>query len=916
TINGQEWPYMNASLDYVQLLGLFPAYDSQLFSREFSGPTSWALHCRSMFKSAILLAQRSGILLENRYLIHYAEVVTNSNDNGLSILDHTCQKVTQMNITGIVGPAYSSEVLFIAPYTSRIGLPLISYSATNPDLSDTSMYPSFYRLAPSNSNLALAIIKLFELYKWHTSIYLFQNDDYGYAGMKLFRELYSMNITLTDIITFDLKKHEFQTNNINTIFKQSKSRIVLVWANENSTKTILKYALEHQLIGRYFTWIVTSKVHLHNLISLSSQPNVVKENLIGLLTIEPTVTDTVSNETLLNLAIDIWKQYDEYTFPGNRYLVSPFALFVFDATWTLILTLQKLCSETPSCISCINKSYCFHANFTQSDLYHRLLRKISFLGVTGRVEFCNQTNDRLNGAYYHLRNVQPQLSSDGKKSLLQLVNVLKWNETIKQWYNDTTTPKPIVWPNRSEHIPSDHPVIKGITIRIAVIESAPFVMSENLTATGDNGNRHDDSILVNNNTILLRGLCIDLINKLHEKMEFNYNVILVDRSTQYNELVFGINEKLYDIIISDVTITTNRLQKVDFSIPIHENSVRVVVRQSQSSYSDLFSYLKPFSLKLWLAILGIVLYSGCLLCYFERTTTTKTLRNQTTTVEPKSVHQTITLSLYYAWSSLVNMGGGGGFVLFSTASRILTIGLSTISLILLATYTANLSSFLTLQRTQPTISGIDDIKNGRVSYNRIGIVVGSASYEYYINNVSKYFYPLKSSNEIYVNLLNENIDAALWDNTSLEYEIRHSYCSKLAVVGLGFAKSSFGIVMEKNWPYKHDLDLNIVSLRESNYFDTIEREWFHYKTPTIIGGSSSNEHCFIHSNDDDNEKLSITIEIMIGLFLTFFLISLLAVIAHLWEQRHNLKELALKLKTQSNCDQSVRCCYRGRSQTK
>ncbi|CAF1651548.1 unnamed protein product, partial [Didymodactylos carnosus] len=152
TINGQEWPSVNASLDYVQLLGLFPAYDSQLFS-------------------PILLAQRSGILLENRYLIHYAEVVTNSNDNGLSILDHTCQKVTQMTITGIVGPAYSSEVRFIAPYTSRIGLPLISYSATNPDLSDTSMYSSFYRLAPSDSNLALAIIKLFELYKWHTSIY-------------------------------------------------------------------------------------------------------------------------------------------------------------------------------------------------------------------------------------------------------------------------------------------------------------------------------------------------------------------------------------------------------------------------------------------------------------------------------------------------------------------------------------------------------------------------------------------------------------------------------------------------------------------------------------------------------------------------------------------------------------------------
>ena len=67
------------------------------------------------------------------------------------------------------------------------------------------------------------------------------------------------------------------------------------------------------------------------------------------------------------------------------------------------------------------------------------------------------------------------------------------------------------------------------------------------------------------------------------------------------------------------------------------------------------------------------------------------------------------------------IGYGADFHVTTAAGRLLTVGLYILSLVLVAAYTANLASDLTISKSQDIISGIDDIKNGKIPFNRIGI---------------------------------------------------------------------------------------------------------------------------------------------------------------------------------------------------
>ncbi|CAF3311775.1 unnamed protein product [Rotaria sp. Silwood2] len=89
------------------------------------------------------------------------------------------------------------------------------------------------------------------------------------------------------------------------------------------------------------------------------------------------------------------------------------------------------------------------------------------------------------------------------------------------------------------------------------------------------------------------------------------------------------------------------------------------------------------------------------------------------------------------WYSFGNIAGYGvDFNVNTAAGRLLTAGLYVLSLILLATYTANLTSDLTISQSKDIIYGIDDIKNGKILSDRIGVLVDTAVEEYYLKEIS------------------------------------------------------------------------------------------------------------------------------------------------------------------------------------
>jgi hypothetical protein len=221
------------------------------------------------------------------------------------------------------------------------------------------------------------------------------------------------------------------------------------------------------------------------------------------------------------------------------------------------------------------------------------------------------------------------------------------------------------------------------------------------------------------------------------------------------------------------------------------------------------------------------------------------------------------------------MGYGVDFKVRTAAGRLLTTGLYILSLILVATYTANLASNLTLLKSNNIISGIEDIKNGKIPFSRIGIDVDSASVEFYLREIShgiRNFYPLGSRQEAIDSLLNGVIDVTIMDSGLAEYLTGELYCN-LTLVGAPFDLSAFGIVIPKEWIYGEELDVNILSLKELGVIDDLKIKWF----PT--------NDC----PDTDSTSISMGIDTLSGLLLIFAVISILSWFLFAWQKRFVIK---------------------------
>ncbi|UJR38827.1 hypothetical protein I4U23_031492 [Adineta vaga] len=296
------------------------------------------------------------------------------------------------------------------------------------------------------------------------------------------------------------------------------------------------------------------------------------------------------------------------------------------------------------------------------------------------------------------------------------------------------------------------------------------------------------------------------------------------------------------------------------------------MRKESATTIELLSYLKPFSPNLWLMVLGACVLASISLCLLEK--------HDNDSLQERSIPSAGVMSLWYSIGTV--MGYGVDYHVKTAAGRLLTIGLYLLCLVLVASYTANLASDLTIKKSQSIIEGLDDIKKGKISFNRIGILSGSAHVDFYLREVSngnRNFYAIKNIQHLYDSLFLDTIDAAFIAMPTGQYVTNNIYCN-LTIVGQGFNKGVIGIVTPKQWLYAKDLDVNILALREAGVLENLRVKWFESRTCPAT----------------EEESTAMGIDSMSGLFLTFAIIWILSLLVFLWKKRFICKKCRCLLK--------------------
>ena len=128
-------------------------------------------------------------------------------------------------------------------------------------------------------------------------------------------------------------------------------------------------------------------------------------------------------------------------------------------------------------------------------------------------------------------------------------------------------------------------------------------------------------------------------------------------------------------------------KKSRFSASIFENALQLIIRKPAADQLDFSSYLRLFSGTLWIAILATMIYTSFLIVLVER--------HDNATLHDRSILPIGAMSFWYSIGNIIGYGA----------------------------YTSNLASDIRLSKPEY----IEDMKQGKITFNRIGIRIATAA---------------------------------------------------------------------------------------------------------------------------------------------------------------------------------------------
>lgn len=109
------------------------------------------------------------------------------------------------------------------------------------------------------------------------------------------------------------------------------------------------------------------------------------------------------------------------------------------------------------------------------------------------------------------------------------------------------------------------------------------------------------------------GYTMDLIEELAQILGFRYTFRLVSdgkygskdpKTGKWNGMIAELINGVADIAIVDLTITSKREEAVDFTLPFMNTGISILYKKPLTKETSLFSFLAPFSIKVWIYMFG------------------------------------------------------------------------------------------------------------------------------------------------------------------------------------------------------------------------------------------------------------------------------------------------------------------------
>ena len=307
------------------------------------------------------------------------------------------------------------------------------------------------------------------------------------------------------------------------------------------------------------------------------------------------------------------------------------------------------------------------------------------------------------------------------------------------------------------------------------------------------------------------GLSIDLWQALSRETELDFEFVKYEGVA---DKLKHLQEGSIDIAIGGITITEKREEMFDFTHPVYHTGLDILIPEVgnptlRGLLSSLFEGNKFF---IFGGLLILIIIAGHIIWIVERSS-----KNRTTSFHRNYIPGVFE-GMYWALITASTIGYGDK-VPQRWIGRVLAAIIIIIFLPLFGYFIAQLSSDLTMQSIKANINGPEDLRGRRVA-----LVGGTTSYEY-MKKERAYIEVFDTVEDAYDALLNETVDAVVYDAPNLLFYANGEGRGKVSVVGKIFEPQDYGLALPQGSPLREKFNRAILTLKENDELARTVAKW-------------------------------------------------------------------------------------------
>ncbi|KAF9662002.1 hypothetical protein SADUNF_Sadunf18G0007900 [Salix dunnii] len=757
--------------------------------------------------------------------------------------------IKNVEVQAILGPSTSMQANLVIELGEKAQVPIISFSASSPSLASIRS-PYFFRATNDDSAQVNAISALVQSFGWREAVPIYIDNEYGEGVIPYLTDaLQAVDVRVPYRSVISPSATDAQI--VAELYKlmTMQARVFIVHLFPYLGARLFAKAKEIGMMSEGYVWIMTDGLTAK---FLSSPNPSVTDTMQGILGIKPYVPRTKELENFRAR----WKRKFLQDNPNSIDAeLNIYGLWAYDATKALAMAVDKAGAT----------NFGFQkANVASSSSTDLATLGISLNGPNLLQALSNTSFKGLTGDYHFIdRQLQPPA--------FQIVNVIGnggreigfWTPAkglVKQLdpgINKTTNSTSMSGISAA-FFPGDTTVIpKGWEIptnekklKIGVPLKDGF--SEFVAVTTD----------PISNATKVTGYCIEVFDAVVKALPYAlpYEYIPYVNpdgkpAGTYDDLAYQVYLKNYDAVVGDMTIVFNRSLYIDYTLPYTESGVNMIVPIADNNSKNAWVFMKPLTWDLWVSTFVLFVFIGFVVWVLEHRVN-EDFRG--------SASDQAGASFWFSFSTMVFAQRER---VVSNLARAVVIIWFFVVLVVSQSYTASLTSLLTVQQLQPTVTDVHDLimKGEYVGYLKGSFVIGILLGLGFDKSKLRVYNSPEECHELFSKGSGNGGIAAAFDEVPYTKLFLSKYCSQYTMIDPTFQTAGFGFVFPKGSSIVPDISRAILNVTEGDQMKQIEDAWFGKR------GSCPDSSSSVSSN-------TLSLKSFWGLFLIAGLAAFLALI--------------------------------------